>query len=55
NFSQRLSRSCLSLLGEVARRQPSSPRRSGPASPATPPARRRHFPLDQDYTEEWQW
>ncbi|XP_060804906.1 slowpoke-binding protein [Amyelois transitella] len=61
NFSQRLSRSCLSLLGEVSRRQPGSPRtrtpprRSGPVSPATPPARRRHFPVDQDYTEEWQW
>ncbi|XP_026733230.1 slowpoke-binding protein [Trichoplusia ni] len=42
NFSQRLSRSCLSLLGEVARRTPGSPRtrtpprRSGPASPASP-------------------
>ncbi|XP_063829686.1 slowpoke-binding protein isoform X1 [Ostrinia nubilalis] len=62
NFSQRLSRSCLSLLGEVARRQPGSPRRrpaasgpASPASPATPPARRRHFAVDQDYTEEWQW
>ncbi|XP_052755092.1 slowpoke-binding protein isoform X1 [Galleria mellonella] len=61
NFSQRLSRSCLSLLGEVARRQPGSPstrtppRRSGPVSPATPPARWRHFPMEQDYTEEWQW
>ncbi|CAB3234389.1 unnamed protein product [Arctia plantaginis] len=49
NFNQRLSRSCLSLLGEVARRSPGSPRtrtpprRSGPASPvspATPPLRR---------------
>ncbi|XP_075980590.1 slowpoke binding protein isoform X2 [Anticarsia gemmatalis] len=64
NFSQRLSRSCLSLLGEVARRSPGSPRtrtpprRSGPASPAspaTPPHRRRHFPMEQDFTEEWQW
>ncbi|XP_073962134.1 slowpoke-binding protein-like isoform X2 [Choristoneura fumiferana] len=59
NFNQRLSRSCLSLLGEVARRQPGSPRtppstRRGPGSPCTPPARRRHF-VDQDYTEEWQW
>ncbi|XP_053610913.1 slowpoke-binding protein isoform X2 [Plodia interpunctella] len=54
NFSQRLSRSCLSLLGEVSRRQPGA-RRSGPATPATPPARRRHFPFEQDYTEEWQW
>ncbi|XP_021202490.2 slowpoke-binding protein [Bombyx mori] len=61
NFSQRLSRSCLSLLGEVARRQPGAARRSRPASPAspatpaTPPARRRHFPVEQDFAEEWQW
>ncbi|XP_026326304.1 slowpoke-binding protein isoform X2 [Hyposmocoma kahamanoa] len=69
NFSQRLSRSCLSLLGEVARRQPgpggsgtATPcsrtplRRSGHASPVTPstPPARRHFPADQDFTEEWQ-
>ncbi|CAG9129554.1 unnamed protein product [Plutella xylostella] len=56
NFSQRLSRSCLSLLGEVARRQPGPPRapRPGGSSPATPPARRRHF-MEQDFTEEWQW
>ncbi|XP_035443643.1 slowpoke-binding protein isoform X2 [Spodoptera frugiperda] len=64
NFSQRLSRSCLSLLGEVARRTPGSPRTrtpprrsvpASPASPATPTHRRRHFPADQDFTEEWQW
>ncbi|KAL0822035.1 hypothetical protein ABMA28_005407 [Loxostege sticticalis] len=66
NFSQRLSRSCLSLLGEVARRQPGAPRTpprraaasgpASPASPATPTNRRRHFPpVEQDYTEEWQW
>ncbi|XP_049875883.1 slowpoke-binding protein [Pectinophora gossypiella] len=56
NFSQRLSRSCLSLLGEVARRQPAGRALTPPRrSPATPPARRRHFPLDQDFTEEWQW
>ncbi|CAH2093211.1 unnamed protein product [Euphydryas editha] len=49
NFSQRLSRSCLSLLGEVARWQQTPARRA----PATPPTRRRY--PDQDYTEEWQW
>ncbi|XP_047535213.1 slowpoke-binding protein isoform X1 [Vanessa atalanta] len=54
NFSQRLSRSCLSLLGEVARRQQTPPRRA-PGSPGTPPTRRRYVQLDQDYTEEWQW
>ncbi|KAJ2940395.1 hypothetical protein O0L34_g74 [Tuta absoluta] len=56
NFNQRLSRSCLSLLGEVARRQPCSSRSHTPPrrSPATPPARRRHFG-DQDFTEVWQW
>ncbi|XP_063626250.1 slowpoke-binding protein-like [Cydia splendana] len=58
NFNQRLSRSCLSLLSEVARRQPgcrTPPARSLRGSPCTPPARRRHFAVDQDYTEEWQW
>ncbi|CAG4942635.1 unnamed protein product [Parnassius apollo] len=38
NFNQRLSRSCLSLLSEVARRQTLCAR-SGPPSPMTPPAR----------------
>ncbi|XP_014364448.2 slowpoke-binding protein [Papilio machaon] len=57
NFSQRLSRSCLSLLGEVARRQAGQGgrARSGPASPLTPPPRRRHFPVEQDFTEVWEW
>ncbi|XP_047992487.1 slowpoke-binding protein isoform X2 [Leguminivora glycinivorella] len=58
NFNQRLSRSCLSLLSDVARRQPgcrTPPARSLRGSPCTPPARRRHFAVDQDYTEEWQW
>nr|XP_032519229.1 slowpoke-binding protein isoform X3 [Danaus plexippus plexippus] len=64
NFSQRLSHSCLSLLGEVSRRQsvgatcstPCSSRGMTPGSPspATPPSRRRYLFLDQDYTEEWQ-
>ncbi|XP_045774985.1 slowpoke-binding protein isoform X3 [Maniola jurtina] len=64
NFSQRLSGSCLSLLNEVARRQPgvrgdSTPPRRAPADPATPntPPTRRRYVLEQDYTEEWayQW
>ncbi|XP_068618082.1 slowpoke-binding protein [Battus philenor] len=53
NFSQRLSRSCLCLLSEVTRRQARA--LSGPASPLTPPARRRHFPIEQDFTEVWEW
>ncbi|XP_013179810.1 PREDICTED: slowpoke-binding protein [Papilio xuthus] len=57
NFSQRLSRSCLNLLSEVARRQAGqgARARSGPASPLTPPPRRRHFPVEQDFTEVWEW
>ncbi|XP_041982298.1 slowpoke-binding protein [Aricia agestis] len=57
NFSQRLSRSCLSLLSEVTRA--CEPRRpaalAAPPAPAAPPlVRRRHLLKDQDYTEEWQ-
>ncbi|CAH2044185.1 unnamed protein product, partial [Iphiclides podalirius] len=55
NFNQRLSRSCLCLLGEVSRRQATGRSRTPPASPLTPPPRRRHFQVEQDVTEVWEW